>query len=365
MTEPDPSGKEPTVGYAGLRRGTLVVLVLFWIAQYSALTVLRWLLDTHDTPTFLLGRAFATGVGLLISLAMARAYALLEGARFSTRILVSIGMTIAAAMVHALCNWFIFAALFGVERMKMTPATDYAMSMLSWFWNYAALAGLLLAVTYNRELADRERRLAALERLAHSAQLRALRYQLNPHFMFNALNSIAALISKRDNACAERAVEGLANFFRASLAINPLEEIPFEDELELQKLYLNIEKLRFRERLNLTIEVSPEASGALVPSFMLQPLTENVVRHAVSNSDEPIDLAIRASADREWLRISVVNSGGSSSLAAKPGTSVGLKNVEERLRARFGERHRFSAAPTEDGGFAVQIVLPHMSDAQG
>ena len=149
------------------------------------------------------------------------------------------------------------------KNSKRATIVAYASSLMYWYWCYLAISGLLLSLIYSRELAQRERDLAMVEQLAQTAQIRALRYQINPHFMFNTLNSIAALICTEENATAERMVENLGEFFRASLAVDPQDDHPLEQEVHLQSLYLAIEQLRYPDRVHYKVKIDPRRqSGA-------------------------------------------------------------------------------------------------------
>jgi LytS/YehU family sensor histidine kinase len=253
-------------------------------------------------------------------------------------------------------NYGIFR-LFAPEMRPQIGGTIYLADTIHWFWIYAAQLGIVFALDYSRAVADHERRIAVLDRLAHQAQLRALRYQLNPHFMFNTLNSIATLVRRGDAEMAEGMIEDLADFLRATLAVAPNEDIPLARELELQALYLAIETKRFPGRLRVEMDVSPESARALVPSLITQPLTENVIRHAVSASRASVLLSILARRVEDQLHLTIANSSPDRTADAK-GMNVGLTNVAERLRVRFDGNCFFSAGLRPDGGFAAEIHLP-------
>jgi LytS/YehU family sensor histidine kinase len=196
---------------------------------------------------------------------------------------------------------------------------------------------------------------------AQAAQLRALRYQINPHFLFNTLNSLSALVLRRRTEEAERMIANLAAFFRASLTPDPTEDVPLSEEIRMQQLYLDIEKVRFPERLLARFEIAPEAARASVPGLILQPLVENAIKYGVSRSSRPVTVAIRAHGEDGRLHLIVEDDGGAfGELAAAEanGHGVGLRNVCERLAARFdgAAECRYGALP--GGGFRVDLVLP-------
>lgn len=155
-------------------------------------------------------------------------------------------------------------------------------------------------------------------------------------------------------------VENLSDFLRAGLALDPNEDIPLAKEVELQEVYLAIEAVRFPKRLVVAINIPDAVRGAMVPSLITQPLIENAVRHAVAGSTAPVTLTVTAWIEDDRLAIRVADSGsnGAAPRHASPGTGVGLRNVAERLLARYGEDCRFAAGKTPDGGFAVSFAVP-------
>jgi LytS/YehU family sensor histidine kinase len=158
-------------------------------------------------------------------------------------------------------------------------------------------------------------------------------------------------------------VENLSDFLRASLSMDPQEDISLDREIELQSLYLAIEAVRFSDRFEVRRDIAEEARRALVPSLVLQPLIENVVKHAVSPSTAPVTLDISAQVRDGRLEVRVQNSAGDGAPVTGRGTGVGLVNVAERLKARFGEAAAFSAERTADGGFAVRFSIPFVEAA--
>lgn len=340
-------------------------IIVFWIVQFILLSVQRQLMGEDDPWMMLVPRFLTAFVGVVISLAIWKILQRQSGKVLWLRVLTAVGVPLIACFVHAAANFTIFEIFLGNENLRRATIVSYAASMMYWYWCYVAISGLLLSLIYSRELAQRERDLALLEQLAHTAQIRALRYQINPHFMFNTLNSIAALICTGENATAERMVENLGEFFRASLAVDPQDDHSLEQEMHLQKLYLAIEQLRYPDRVTYNLDIDPIANDALVPSLILQPLTENVFRHAVARSAAPIDLEIHASIEGENLLLEVNNSAPKSAKADSPGTGVGLNNVKERLRARFGEAQKFLVRRSDDGAFTVRLEFPFTSGSAG
>ncbi|MFA6113646.1 MAG: histidine kinase [Sphingomonas sp.] len=350
---------EETESIRAIRRTMTWFILLFWTTQFSMLTLMRRLnMGEEEKLSYLLPRFCVTVVAIGLSFVIAQQLRRLASRSMRVKLSAAVAMAIIGCFIHGAANLAIFELLVPESNMDSFSIGLYLAALLQWFWSYAALCALLLAVTSSLELSDRERRIAHLQRVAHAAQLRALRYQLNPHFMFNTLNSIAALISRREAERAEAMVENLADFLRAGLSLDPHEDIPLEKEIELQSLYLSIEELRFPDRLKVEIDVPEHVRGALVPSLVTQPLVENVVRHAVATSLEPILLSIVARHEGSRLRITVRNSAPIGGLPCSKGTGVGLANVADRLRARFPQDSLFLAERQGDGGFLVVIELP-------
>jgi sensor histidine kinase YesM len=241
--------------------------------------------------------------------------------------------------------------------------TDFTRAYSSML-NYILVFGvnmILFHVNYARRASiQQERHLAEANVAAQQAQLAALRYQLNPHFLFNSLNSISALIVTGRNKDAESMTNRLSGFLRASLNANPTELVPLDEELALTEEYLDIESVRFGERLSISIDCADQACDALVPSFLVQPLVENAVKHAVARSRAPVEIQIRARMEAGTLRIEVANClvpGDSDSLEDSANAGVGLNNVRHRLAAVFGKSATLTAGE-EGGRFVATIRIP-------
>ena len=251
------------------------------------------------------------------------------------------------------------------EKSTLVGILDYGVN--SYFF-FVAWAALYLALCYAAETRLLERRTARFQAAAREAELKALRYQVNPHFLFNTLNSLSSLVMSAKPAEAEKMIMNLSNFFRASLAANPVEDVTLEEEIDLQRLYLDIEAVRFPRRLKTEISVPDDLKSACVPALILQPLVENAIKHGVSQAKEPVTVSIRAREDSHGLVRAVENNG----YAAGDGTSresdrqngmgVGLQNVRDRLAARFGDDASCRWGPMPDGGFGVTIYMPVTRD---
>ncbi|UIJ44623.1 histidine kinase [Sphingomonas cannabina] len=248
-----------------------------------------------------------------------------------------------------------------MEVIKMI--TDNAVNSYFFFVGWAAL---YLALRYAAEVGALERKNAAFRAAAQAAELRALRYQVNPHFLFNTLNSLSSLVMSDRRPAAERMIINLSSFFRASLVGDPSEDVRLEEEIRLQRLYLEIEQVRFPVRLRLAIDLPDDLRDALVPGLILQPLIENAVKYGVSRSRRPVTISIRARSQEGLLLLSVQDDGeaGAAGKESVGGTGLGLRNVADRIAARFGGGGSCRVHPLDPGGFLVDLTMPLTFDAR-
>ena len=192
-------------------------------------------------------------------------------------------------------------------------------------------------------------------------QLKMLRYQLNPHFLFNSLNAISTLIMVNENDVANKMVNRLSHFLRFSLDNDPIKKISLQKEIDALMLYLDIEKVRFDERLDIQLDVTDEAKKALVPSLLLQPLIENAIKYAIAKVETVGILQLTAWVADNQLQIRLCDNGPEA--PAQPelllqNTGVGLKNIRERLVALYGKKFSLALTPNQPQGLCVEIVLP-------
>jgi len=169
-------------------------------------------------------------------------------------------------------------------KHEMKPLAMITESAVSWYFFIVAWGVLYVALSYAAKVGHAERRAAAYRSEAQAAQLRALRYQINPHFLFNTLNSLSTLVLRQRTQEAERMIMNLATFFRTSLTNDPSADVPLSDEIRMQRLYLDIEQIRFPERLSVVVDVPEELENAHVPGLILQPVVENAIKHGVARS---------------------------------------------------------------------------------
>ena len=234
---------------------------------------------------------------------------------------------------------------------------------VTWFFFFAAWSAFYLATLAQAEALGARRRVAEAESAARAAQVRALRYQVNPHFLFNTLNSLSSLVMSGRPQEAEEMILKLSTFFRSSLSLDPSADVTLAEEIALQRLYLDIERVRFPRRLKVEIDVPAELETALLPALILQPVVENAIKYGVSPTREKVVLRIAArEAGPGRFTVEISNNGKPQSARnrdnAPGGTGVGLGNVSERLRARFGNAAQCEFGPIEGGGYRVLMTLP-------
>ncbi|MBY6191868.1 histidine kinase [Microbulbifer agarilyticus] len=202
------------------------------------------------------------------------------------------------------------------------------------------------------------------ESIAKEAQLKMLRYQLNPHFLFNTLNSINALIRIKHEKQAQDMVLRLSQFLRLSLTEAPLKKVSLSQEIKAVQLYLDIERTRFADRLRVEVDIEMNASESLVPSMLLQPIAENAIKYAIAQSVSGGTIAIRAKVDQNRLHIEVCDTGTSSGDVSDEecdieSTGVGLSNVQDRLTTLYGNDFYFTQSQKPSGGLIVTLNLPN------
>jgi two-component system LytT family sensor kinase len=253
-----------------------------------------------------------------------------------------------------------------MQIVKPDWAAEHAPQPLEIFVGTLSSMALLLCWTglyygvkfYERLQLEREATLKQ-SALAQEAQLKMLRYQLNPHFLFNTLNAISTLVLDGQNRTAKLAVSRLSEFLRYTLDQDPMKKVTLRQELDALNLYLGIEKLRFGDRLRLEFDVDERAESALVPSLLLQPLVENAMKYAIAPREQGGSVTIIAGIEGGGLRLAVVDDGPGlpPGMATSNGRGVGLRNTRERLKVLYGDAHTVEVADAGPG-LRVEMRLP-------
>jgi len=252
-----------------------------------------------------------------------------------------------------------------VHELEPMKRFRYALdASVVWLFFFIAWSAFYLANQAQAEALGAQRRLADAESAAQAAQVRALRYQVNPHFLFNTLNSLSSLVMTGRTDRAETMLLALSTFFRTSLSLDPGADVTLAEEIDLQRLYLDIEKARFPDRLHVEIDVPRELEQARMPALLLQPIVENAIKYGVSKSRKAVVIRIDARhLDNHRMVVEISNRlkhGGKGDLpaATHEGTGLGLTNVCQRLDARFGSRASCRFGPMHAGGYKVSLTMP-------
>ncbi len=237
---------------------------------------------------------------------------------------------------------------------------EYLGAILLNFSLLSAWAALYYGINYFLLLEEQIDQRERLEGQASSAQLAMLRYQLNPHFLFNTLNSISTLVLLKQTERANAMLARLSSFLRYTLANEPTAKVTLAQEVETLKLYLEIEKMRFEDRLRPHFKIESETIGARLPSLLLQPLIENAIKYAVTPSEDGADIWLTARQRGEQVVIEVADNGTGegAGIAATSSTGVGLANIRDRLAQAYGPAHSFDTRKNERGGFSVVLAIP-------
>lgn len=228
-----------------------------------------------------------------------------------------------------------------------------------------AWASFYFAMLAGAQARESQRREERFRTAAKAAELRSLRYQVNPHFLFNALNSLSALVMTGRPDKAERMIQSLSRFYRQSLAEDTSSDVELADEFDLQRQYLEIEKVRFPDRLKTSYHL-PEALGVYrIPGMILQPLVENSVKYGVSASAAAVTIRLEAREEYGRLVITVADDAPAKpkGKATVDGFGIGLANVRDRLAARFGDEASIASGPTDGGGYETQLRIPVVRNA--
>ena len=328
-----------------------------WSGYFSLRTIsgiaagMGWMLLVH---TLLL-----TATGYSLTLLMASLFRrLIKMKPIWTLVLSLIAVILTSATFSVIETWSVATFL----KPQFRPAgVEYLSAILLDFALLTAWTALYYGINYFLLLENEIRQREKLEGQASTAQLAMLRYQLNPHFLFNTLNSISTLVLLKQTERANAMLARLSSFLRYTLANEPTAKVTLAQEVETLKLYLEIEKMRFEDRLRPHFRIESETIGARLPSLLLQPLIENAIKYAVTPAENGADIWITASREGQAVRIEVADNGNGDGvdIAASPSTGVGLANIRDRLSQAYSGAHRFDSRKNERGGFSVILEIPY------
>src|SRR5919112_1498369 len=312
----------------------------FWILQsigWSGYFILRSLSGFANSMGWMwvIHTLLLTATGYSLTLLMASLFRrLIKMQPIWTLVLSLAAVVIASGTFSVIETWSV--ATFIKPDFKPV-GVEYLGPILLNFALLAAWAALYYGINYYLLLEEQIDQREKLESQASTAQLAMLRYQLNPHFLFNTLNSISTLVLLKQTERANAMLARLSSFLRYTLANEPTAQVTLAQEVETLKLYLEIEKMRFEDRLRPHFRIEAETIGARLPSLLLQPVVENAIKYAVTPSENGADIWLTAAREGQAVRIEVADNGDGSGgeIAASPSTGVGLANIRDRLSQAY------------------------------
>ena len=392
-TAPGPTPSVP-------RRLVVVSIAGLWLCYFVLITVRSLLIDNEFLVEMSWRRAVVALVGMGVTFLAWAIIRLFDRRRMGVRIAAALIVMLPAALALAMINQQVFAPL--ERRMNVKFANPAAINIrhdtsgnvlvdipdppalpraqiesiqrkldqeglwrqltdiaIGRYFLLIAWAALYLALGNAEQARRAERREGEYRRAAKAAELRSLRYQVNPHFLFNTLNSLSALVLTGKPQAAETMIQTLSTFYRRSLAGDPTSELTLAQEIEQQQLYLQIEGVRFPERLVARFDIPAELAEARVPGMILQPLVENSVKYAVAMTTRPVTITIAAREEYGRLVLTVTDDGPGKQTSGA-GLGIGLANVRDRLDARFGDDASLISESATSGGYRTVIHLPLM-----
>jgi len=335
----------------------------FWMLQaagWSGYLLLRTVSSVSNTFSVegIIRAIIEAIVGYCLTLLLSSLYGYYRRLPRIPSVILTLGTLVAAALIYAVLEAFTFSFTAAEPGVTLARVLGYT------FLTFTVLAGwsaLYFGINFYLIVEAQIDQMQILENQASSAQLAMLRYQLNPHFLFNTLNSISTLVLLKQTERANIMLSRLSSFLRYTLANEPTAHVTLAQEVETLKLYLDIEKMRFDERLRTHFDVDPRCAKARLPSLLLQPLVENAIKYAVTPQEEGADITVSARLAGERVQIAVSDTGPGL-IESKPrptlSTGVGLANIRERLAQAFGPDHRFDTRSDPGKGFSVEIEIP-------
>lgn len=342
----------------------------FWllnIAGWAGYAVLNYLMGIsgHDMPHDYIEPSlmYAAG-GLVITYGLRFVYkAAWDMPPVFSLPINGLGAIVAAALFAGFRS-FVYVHIYKGLSLGTVPLSDY---FYSWeltlsFYVIGTWSGLYFGIKYYRMAQQQREQVLKATNTAQEAQLRTLRFQLNPHFLFNTLNSISTLVLETENETANHVVTKLSAFLRDSLDRDPMQKISLKEELRTLDLYLGLEQLRFEDRLRVEFEIDEDAYDCLVPGMILQPLIENSMTYATCVSESGGRIIIGAKIDGAMLCLNVTDTGHGNpddlGPRSREDVDADLANTRERLRVLYGDAHSFSVNSMKPHGLKVEVCIP-------
>lgn len=333
-------------------RTVLMLAACVWIVHFATLSTLGYLLPgrSSDLPTLVVrGLLSLSGIGLCMSM-----YLLLRrqaGLRIWPLLLRAVWLSFVSAAVLVLLGkaaFLVFTDYYSTFPEHLFDPYVTGMVFVSYLWAMIAWSALYVGAVAVGEMWRRDAQLAAVDAATRQARLIALRLQINPHFLFNTLNTLAGFIALGRKEESERIVLGLSRFFHHTLTHAPSRFVPLSDEVDTVRIYLELETARFPDRLSVRYDIPAEVRGALVPGLILLPLAENSIRHALARSESGIRIEIGARREAGNLLLWLQDEGDANATAARA-SGVGLSSVRQQLTALYGHSATVQAMPRGSG----------------
>jgi len=339
------------------------------VAKYG----FTWAISEEVSPNYFTYVMLISAIGIVFSLGLRYLYRFLWGRPIWQQALgfllgsSAAGYAWIESRAYIYNSWFVKAEETKEWMHKLGDAAEmyekaFLLGTFTTGWiPMLAWSALYFAIKYYQIFQEVQKSALKSAAMAHEAQLKMLRYQLNPHFLFNTLNAISTLVLEQQTELANRMVTRLSSFLRYSLDNDPMQKITLDQELAALKLYLDIEKVRFEERLNLELDIGEEASSALIPSLLLQPLVENAIKYGVARSEEGGRIKIAAKVFAGDLLLELSDDGPGVELVdgmIPDANGVGLRNTRERLQELYGDQHSFRLSETSPHGLTISIRIP-------
>ena len=297
---------------------------------------------------------------------LARQYSLL-GEAWKRNLIIHLPAFLFFSVLHSAAGTAITLWIKPFDNMGDSPKTFWPRFLLripgsfgSDLLVYGGIVGIFYAIDYYRKYREREFQASRLEAQLAQAQLDSLRMQLHPHFLFNTLNSIVGLVRDNKNGAAVNMLVGLSDLLRHTLEYSSRHEVELREEINFIKLYLSIQEIRFSDRLRIELDIDPRTTKALVPNLILQPLTENALRHGIARSANSGLVGISSAVTDGHLRLTVYDEGAGlpDDWQLKGSAGIGLANTIARLQQLYDDDQQFDIRNRDGGGVEVVIVMP-------
>ena len=366
-----PKNRTPLVSH----QMAFLTIIGFWIFHALVVSLRATIMDFPEQGELATRRIVVTLVGMSLTWLLYLFLRLFDRKPLSHRVSAAFLAAIPVAFVISWVNYYVFniydpVSLFNDPHLaKRIEEVEQLLGVTAWqqiaevaitrYFFIIAWASLYLAIGNASEVRRAERVASRYAQAAQDAELRSLRYQVNPHFLFNTLNSLSSMVIKGQNERAEAMIQNLSAFYRNSLSSDPLEDVTLSEEVDLQKLYLEIEAVRYPKRLRTKLDIGPGLEDLRVPALILQPLVENAIRYGVSRSNRPVTIKISAKTHEGDILVTVEDDGDViDEDIQNHGNGIGLPNVRDRLEARYGRKARLDTFNKPGGGFIAAITLP-------